>query len=289
VSVSGQPLNAAFDATTGSFEWLPSESDIGLHPIRFTATSATGEIASKTVLVEIESGRPTARSLQNAASASALAVCSPGSVATALGRFLSGNEQPVSEPADTSDEAGHARILVNGSSVPITSTAKDRLDFVCPTVAPGTSLEVVVETKSGLSNRLETKMQEVAPGIFTADGSGAGQALAWRTGSSDLVLVPSFRFQGKPALAGDKISVLVTGINCVENSVREKPLLNLSNLYVPIDSLVESTRKAGACEVGITVPEGRYGDAVPLTLDVIRSDGRIVTSNIASIAIDNDR
>ena len=65
--------------------------------------------------------------------------------------------------------------------------------------------------------------------------------------------------------------------------------MNMGNLYVPVDSLAAAPWKAGACEVGITIPEGIYGDAVPLTLDMIRSDGRIVTSNVASIAIDHER
>ena len=132
-------------------------------------------------------------------------------------------------------------------------------------------------------------MEDAAPGIFTADGSGAGQALAWRTGSPDLALIPNFRFQGKPALPGDKISVLVTGINCVENFGTDRPLMNLGSMPVSIDSIIASAQKAGACEVGITVPDGIYGDAVQLTLDVIRSDGRILTGNTASIAIDDQR
>ena len=42
VSVSGQPLNATFDATRGAFEWRPTEADLGRHSITFTATNATG-------------------------------------------------------------------------------------------------------------------------------------------------------------------------------------------------------------------------------------------------------
>jgi uncharacterized protein (TIGR03437 family) len=131
-------------------------------------------------------------------------------------------------------------------------------------------------------------MEEAAPGIFTADGSGAGQALAWRTDSSDLALIPNFRFQGKPVQPGDKVSVLVTGINCIEVFGTEGPVMNLGNASIPIDSIAASSQKAGACEVGITIPDGTHGDAVPLTFDVKRRDGRVVTSNIASIAIDNE-
>jgi uncharacterized protein (TIGR03437 family) len=288
VSVSGQPVHSVFDATTGIFEWLPAESDLGRHSISFMATNATGETSSKTMFIDVESGHPSATSLQNGAGVSAPPVCSPGSIATVVGRFLSRSDLPALEPA-TPDNAYHTRVLVNGSDVPILATAKERVDFVCPMVTSGTPLEIAVETESGLSNRLRTRMEDVSPGIFTADGAGDGQALAWRTGSPDLASIPSIRLQGKPALAGDKVSILVTGINCVENFAKEKALMNLGNLYVPIDSLAASSRKAGACEVGITIPQGVHGDAVPLTLEVMRSDSRTLTSNVASIAVDAER
>jgi uncharacterized protein (TIGR03437 family) len=289
LTLSGQPLTAAFDATTGVFDWLTAESDLGRHSITFTATNATGASVSKTVLIEVEAGRPTATSLENGASFAASRVCSPGSVATLVGRFLSGRDLPDLEPASNAGDVPQTTVVVNGTNMPILSAAKDRVDFVCPMVAPGSSLDISVETESGKSNHLRSQMEEVAPGIFTVDGSGTGQALAWRSDSSDLALIPNHRLEGKPVLAGDKVSVLVTGVNCVESFGAEKLLMNLNDLHVRIDSLKGSARKAGACELGITIPEGVYGDAVPITLDVMRNDGRTVTSNIASLAVANKR
>lgn len=286
VFVSGQPVNAVFDATTGAFEWLPAEGDLGRHQVTFKATNAVGASTSKTMTIDIDSDRPTVASVQNGASSSTSSACSPGSIATVVGTFLSRSDLAAA-PNANSDGVDHTRVQVNGSDVSVLSAAKDHVDFVCPMVAPGTPLDIAVETESGLSNTLRSKMEDVAPGIFTADGSGVGQALAWRTGSSDLALVPSFRFQGKPALPGDKVSVLVTGINCIENFGSDKASMNLGSMYVPIDSLASSAQKPGACEVGITIPEGIYGDAVSLTLNAMRTDGRNLTSNIASIAIDN--
>jgi uncharacterized protein (TIGR03437 family) len=284
-SISGQPLTADFNATTGFFNWLTAESDLGRHSITFTATNATGATVSKTVLIEVDEGRPAATNLKNGAGLAASPACSPGSVATLAGRFLSGRDFPDLEPASNAGDVPQTSVVVNGSSMPILFAAKDRVDFVCPVTAPGSSLDIAVETESGKSNHLRSQMEEITPGIFTADGSGTGQALAWRTGSSDLALIPSFRLQGKPALAGDKVSVLVTGVNCVESFGAGNLLLSLGDTHIPIDSVAASARKAGSCELGITIPEGIYGDAVPLTLDVRRSDGRIVSSNSASLAV----
>jgi uncharacterized protein (TIGR03437 family) len=275
-SVSGQPASAVFDAQTGVFAWLPTESDLGRHRITFAATNAVGVTTSKTTILDVGLGHPFITSLQNGAGGSASPVCSPGSVATLEGRFLSsGGSDPT-------------KVLVNGSEVPVLSAGSDRVDFVCPSVAPGMSLDIGVKTRSGSSNSIRTKMRDAAPGIFTVDGSGSGQAFAWRTESADLAFVPNFKSQGKPAAPGDKLSILATGIDCDGNSDKAKALLNLGNVSVTVDSLTPSDRMAGACEIGVTVPEGLTGDAVPLILDVTRSDGRILSSNTASIAIENE-
>ena len=289
VSASDLPAQAVFDAQTGDFAWLPAEKDLGRHMITFTTTNAVGTTISKTTTLDVDLGHPRVTSLQNGAGVSASPGCSPGSVATLLGSFLSGSNLEALEPSAESGDGGFARVLVNGTEVRIIAVADERVDFVCPLLEPGTSLEIAVKTKAGLSNRLRTTMQVSAPGIFTIDGSGSGQALAWRADSGDLAVIPNFRFQGKPSLPGDKLSILVTGIDCVENFGAVKPLINLGNTAVAIDSVTGSTRTVGACEVGITIPDGVEGDAVPLTLGVIRSDGRVVTSNAPSIAIDYKR
>jgi uncharacterized protein (TIGR03437 family) len=288
VLVSGLPAQAAFDAQTGDFEWLPSESDLGRHVVTFAANVA-GAAASKTMTIDIGVGRPSLTSLQNGSGTSALSACSPGSVATLVGKFLSTKDLPSSASAVDPNTLSYTRVRVNGNDVPLISSATDNVDFVCPMVAPGMPLDIAVETESGMSNRVQTTMADTAPGIFTVDGSGSGQAIAWRTGSSDLALIPTYKFQGTPALPGDQISVLVTGIECDENFGAQKPLVRLGNTVVPIDSLTASVQKAGACEAGITIPENVSGDAVPLTLNVPRSEGRTSTSNIASIAVDNQR
>jgi uncharacterized protein (TIGR03437 family) len=161
------------------------------------------------------------------------------------------------------------------------------MDFVCPMLEPGTPLEIVVETEAGKSNKLQSVMGDAAPGVYTVDGSGSGQAVAWRTGTSELSLIPSFLFHGKPALPGDQISMLVNGINCAANPGAQKPLVILGEQRVPGNSLRESALTAGACEVGFTVPDGVTGDAVPLSIEVLQSDGRLVPSNAAFITVEN--
>jgi uncharacterized protein (TIGR03437 family) len=287
VSASPLPKQAVFDAVTGKFMWLPAESDLGRYQITFSATDATGAKVSKMATLDIELPHPTVTSLRNAADASAPAGCRPGSVATLLGRFLSGNDPLISDQVSGSVDLGLTHVLVNGSEVPVVSATGQLVDFVCPRVEAGTPLEIEVKTPSGVSNEIRTTMHDAAPGIFTVDGPVPHQAFAWRTDSGDMALIPNFRNQGKPVQPGDKVSILATGIDCSENYSAQKPQITLNSLAVPITSITGSSRKIGACELGITIPDGPGGDAVPLTLTVTGNDGRILTSNTASIAVEN--
>jgi uncharacterized protein (TIGR03437 family) len=285
VTVSDQPSQAVFDSQTGEFEWLPTERDLGRHVVTFASRDDAGKVITQTTTIEILSGSPTLTGLQNGSGKGAASACTPGSVATVTGRFLSTLEAPVSGGGAQDIPT---RLLINGVEAQTISIAKDRLDFVCPMMAPETDLEIVAEMQSGKSNPLRTRMSELSPGIFTVDRPGSGQAIAWRSDSSDLALIPSYRFEGKPVLAGDAVTILATGINCRENYGAQNLSISLGGMQIPIDSFSASTHLPGACEVNVTIPRGTYGDAVPMILHATRSDGRIVASNAASIAIGNE-
>ncbi len=118
---------------------------------------------------------PAISGLRNGADASAPAVCSPQAVATLRGSFLSANTGPFSDRTGRSTALGGARVLINGSYTPILFASSDQIDFLCPNVPPATGLAIAVETAAGLSNRMETKVEEASPGIFaTRGGRGTG-------------------------------------------------------------------------------------------------------------------
>lgn len=271
VSMSGEPGTASFNPQTGEFAWVPTTSDLGRHRVIFSATDAIGGTISKTATLMIDSGAPRITALQNGAGASAPSGCTPGSIGRLVGEFLNGNG---------------SRVLVNDSEVRMLASAPDSVDFVCPVLDPGSSLNIAVETMAGLSKVFRTIVSRSAPGILTINRSGTDQALAWRTGSADLSAIPNFRTPGKPVLSGEQLTVLVTGIDCASDHGSGLVSIRLGELAVPVESVAKA-EAPGACEIGITIPRGISGDAIPVTLSLSEGNGRIMTSNVASIAVED--
>ncbi len=148
LTASDLPPGAVFDAAAGVFQWVPDVASQGIHHVVFTEIgSAGGSIRAKSTL-EVDSGTPVVTRVVNAASLSESAACSPGAIASLEGKWL------VEGPA-TSDATGHSTKLsgtvvrVNGVEVPIIAVSVSRVDFLCPAAAPGSTLQIALETPAG--------------------------------------------------------------------------------------------------------------------------------------------
>jgi hypothetical protein len=194
---------------------------------------------------------PAITSLKNGADESAPAVCSPLAVATLRGSFLPGNAGPVSDRTGRSISLGGARVLVNGSYTPILYASSDQIDFLCPNVPPATGLAIAVETAAGLSNRMETKVEEASPGIFKAGG------------------------------AGSALSIRATGINWVEKFQTIRPMVRAGAQYLPIESITADPEEPGVYTLRVKLPPDLAADSVPIVLEMVKANGRSVTSNPA--------
>jgi uncharacterized protein (TIGR03437 family) len=284
LSAVGLPEGAMFDVSTGAFEWTPT--DKGVYEPVFTATNSVGGVSSRPVTLDVDSGNPVVTSLLNGVGKSALPACSPGAIARLTGKWLSTAASPISEPSGTLTEVGGTRVLVNGTYAQVLGTSGTQMDFLCPAVPPQSALDMTVETAIGRSNTIHTVMQETAPGIFLADPE-RGQALATFANSSDMVTVANVTFRGQPAVAGDVITIWTTGITCSGNSNNQLPRIKVGPTYAAIRSIETTPQHAGVCEITFAVPASPlYGDAVPVMLEVARSDGTSIASNSGSIAIE---
>jgi uncharacterized protein (TIGR03437 family) len=274
VTASGMPSKASFDTVAGDFVWIPSEADLGVHQVFFTATDSLGHAATKTVTIDIGSGLPEIAELKNAAPGYAVPACTPGSRARLVGSFLAGDN-------------GRTHVLVNGESATVVQASSSRVDFVCPSVPAGTALDIAVETPAGRSKSLLVAMADAAPGILTVSGADKDQALASIGNSALLAAVPNPDTAGQPAEAGDLVSLQVSGIGCNESLSARQAVLSLGTQIAEIRSIAPADGVAGICRISATVPTGVYGDSVPLTLRVLRNDGTPVTSNTAFLAVGN--
>jgi uncharacterized protein (TIGR03437 family) len=283
ISADGLPSNATFDGSTGIFTWVSTERDLGSRDIAFTAIDSTGAKVTRAVTVTIADGRPLLSTLQNFAGPAAISACSPNSIATLRGSFLTGSALAVDVSENT---AAGTKVKVNGDYAGVLHASQDRVDFLCPNLLAGTPLQIVVETDAGVSSPMDTTMQETAPGLVTIDGSGTGPALAMHTGSAELAALPDFRLSGRPALPGDSLTVLATGIGCNGSYSSRQPLLKLGSDQARITGIVPSNQIAGVCEIQFVLLSGMFADAVPLTIEVLRSDGQVVRGNTTSLSVD---
>jgi uncharacterized protein (TIGR03437 family) len=212
---------------------------------------------------EIEtSDRPVIIRLQNGADEAAPAAFSPEAVAPLVGRFLPEGAAPTSDRSGRATSLAGARVLINGSYSPVLYALSDRVDFLCPAVPPSTStsLEIAVETAAGLSNRVETRVEEASPGIFATGGPAAG--------------------------SGGTVSIRATGMNWLAKFPTVRPFVRIGSEYVPIESITPDRQDAGVSTLTVTLPSDVLGDSVPVIIEVVQTDGRSVASNPASIPVE---
>jgi hypothetical protein len=123
-----------------------------------------------------------------------------------------------------------------------------------------------------------------APAILTIGESF--QALALHAGSSTLAAIPNARFDGQPARAGDVLEMSITGINCSSDPASRNFQLRFGTSVVGIQSIQTIESAAGICRIRFEVPSGAAGPRVPVSLDVVRPGGYVLSSNTASIAVE---
>jgi uncharacterized protein (TIGR03437 family) len=269
VTVTGVPRGASFDPSTGEFAWSPEEAHAGEVRIAFGATDAAGRITSGSVQIHVIADRPVIAGLRNGAGVDAGGACTPGARMTLLGTFF-GDEEPL---------AGAVGVRVNGELVPVARASAGAVDFVCPRLRAGTPLSVAVEVAGQISGEWHSVMEEVAPGLFSADGSGKGQGLVvHRRG---LAALPAFEVDGAAAITGEIVSLYATGLDCAG----APPVLYVGQQIQQAASIGPSAFP-GICEVRAAVPQGVSGSRVELYLETVRADAVRVRSNRVSMAVE---
>src|SRR6185369_16230458 len=203
--------------------------------------------------------------LQNGANQAAMPACSPEAVATLVGQFLPGDTPPVSDRSGRATSLAGARVLINGSYAPVLFASPAQVEFLCPAVPPATALTIAVETASGLSNPLETRVEEASPGIFSAGGSEAGP---------DRIL------------PGGTLSIRATGMKCLAKFPTTRLFARIGDRSVAIESNTPDLETPGVSRLTVTLPAEVTGDSVPVVIEVVQADGDSIESNSASIPID---
>jgi uncharacterized protein (TIGR03437 family) len=309
LSAANLPPGASFDPATGGFLWTPqapsslnqrlgTSSPLEQREVTFTATNSARISSTGSVTIEADPGLPVLTDLRNAASQQSQAVlpkqrvpaqptwmsCSPGSLASLLGRWFAAGAQPTRNPTGSSTELAGAEVIVNGNPAPVVYASATRVDFLCPEALSGGELEISAQIGGTVTNVVHAN-QQATLGLFSADGSGQGQAMVTLSGMSLLAAPRSYLNNGQPAEPGDTISILATGAGLDAGPALVE--VSIGGVSTTADRVQPMPGMAGVYQVDVIVPASvAPGDAVPIVIEVADSSGNAIGSNTVTIAVE---
>jgi uncharacterized protein (TIGR03437 family) len=219
--------------------------------------------------------RPTVAAVQNAASYGGIA---PGTIAVLFGTGM-GPETIRFAAADADAmvpaELDGVRVLFNGTPAPVVYARQDQVAAMVPyTAALKPAAWVQVEYRGSRSDGIEVPVLAAAPGIFTSDASGRGQAAVLNeTGSANSV--------ASPAALGSVLQIFATGEGettpyGVDGKIANDGILPRprGTVRVEIGGVRVTPEYAGAApgaaaglfQVNARIPAGVVGDRVPVRI-----------------------
>ncbi|MDQ1589970.1 MAG: hypothetical protein QOG71_597 [Pyrinomonadaceae bacterium] len=152
-------------------------------------------------------------------SASMSPVLAPQSLGTITGDAA---QSPLARTSVAADRSGNnplpfelagASVSVGGRAAPLIYVSPARISFLVPQGLPQGELEVLVTSQDGYVSRGTIVVNAVAPALFTADASGAGNALSMNGSEPG---ANSYDVQSPHALSTDKrtrVSLFATGMS----------------------------------------------------------------------------
>ena len=278
LAARGLPAGASFDPESGRFRWIPDESQEGKYVIAFTASNLARQLTSEELTIEVGAGAPALTSSQTLA-------CSPNAIATLTGTWLAPPESVLWKPSGGAMDLGGVRVRINGQSVPVLYSSATRVDFLCPNLDAGTQLSVVVETPGGITKPLTATMNEASPTILSMGGSGQNQGPLSFVETQDLVIARDFRMSGHPAQAGDEVLILATGLGAAGGTSSVALFVKIGEAYAAIESVQPVPGHEGLYSIKVRIPVVGFGDAVPVQLEALTSNGQL-SSNVVTAAIE---
>jgi len=165
-------------------------------------------------------------------------------------------------------------VLFNGLPGPVLYSTDTQVGAVVPYALTSSAVQIVAQRSDATSTPLPVTLAATAPGIFTANGSGTGQAAATNAdGSSNT--------SANPAAVGSVISLYATGEGQtsptgVDGKLAAAPLPKpVAQVTATIGGVAAEVKYAGGAsgmiagvmQVNIAVPAGVSGN-VPVMISV---------------------
>lgn len=234
---------------------------------------------------------PAIAAVTNAASYAQPAV-SPGELVTIFGQNMA-DVNALGTQLDASGNVttllGNTMVLFDGVPAPIIYASANQLSAVVPFGVTGATTQAQVEYQGQMSNTLALPVAPATPGIFTADGSGTGQAAAL---NQDYTVNSA----ANPAAAGSMLVLYATGAGQLNPPGQDGTVVTAANLPQPVlpvsvqvggqpatvlyaggaPQLVE-----GVLQINIQLPAGVTGAQVP----VVFAMGSAASRSAVTVAI----
>jgi len=222
--------------------------------------------------------------------------CSPGRqvLLTGTGFTNQAPEQANGNPLPT--QLAGVQVIVSGVAAPLLSAADSRVIFQCPSLPPGTPLEIAVQGPGGPAIPVaETVMTRASPELFTLDATNQGVVLLGATNQIAATANPNV--PSRPALAGESLTIYATGLGefapaegasqpdsavVLKNQIR----VVIGGVQIAPGSVVLAGGNLGLFQIELQLPQQvPTGSAVPLFIAAILPDGTTVESNEVTLAI----
>jgi uncharacterized protein (TIGR03437 family) len=169
------------------------------------------------------------------------------------------------------------KVTINGIAAPLLYATTSQVGAVTPYGVSGSNAQITIETATAVSSPFQVSIATTAPGIFTADASGKGQALAVNQDGSR-------NGTGRGAGAGEVLTLYVTGEGQtnpagVDGQIAVAPAPTpIGPITVTIGGAPAEVRYAGGApglvagvmQVNVVVPDRVFG-----TLPVVVTAARV--------------
>lgn len=217
----------------------------------------------------------------------------PGEIVTIYGAGIGPATLTSSTPSNGTlpTTLAQTQVYIGGYSAPLLYTSATQLAAIVPFEITGSTTNITVVYKGQIASTLQVPVAPAAPGIFTSNSTGSGQAAAVNANGT-------VNGATAPAKIGSFVSLYITGDGTVSPSVVDGALVGntLPRTILPVTATIGGQSATvtysggvpgvvgGLTQVNVTIPAGiSAGSAVPVVLTV----GGVQTQAGVTLSISN--
>ena len=225
-------------------------------------------------------------------------ILAPGSLASLYGTNLAGATVVADAAPPWPTRLGGSSMTIGGANVPLFFISPGQINFQVPYFnGAGLTAANLTITEGTLSTTVTVTITPYAPGVYTTNSQGTGQAAAIIAGTATLAAASGAFPGSRPAQKGEFVSLYCTGLGAVRNRpelgapspssplplalTTTMPLVTVGGVNASVSFSGLAPGYVGLYQVNVQVPANApSGDAVPVILNI---GG--VTANTVTIAV----